>query len=93
MFGRAADTATLEGTLKTLMGYGNPNSNVTVIDLSGVPFEVLSITVSLISRILFEHGYHYKVLRSGEGKKVNNDAPILLVYEEYASEEGRLAKK
>ena len=55
---------------------------MTVIDLSGVPFEVLSITVSLISRILFEHGYHYKVLRSNAGEPINSDAPLLLVYEE-----------
>lgn len=82
LFGAAADTSTLEGTLKGLIGYGDKNSNVTVIDLSGVPFEVLSITVSLISRILFEHGYHYKVLRSKAGEPINSDAPILLVYEE-----------
>lgn len=82
LFGPAATDATLEGTLKALIGYGDTNSNVTVIDLSGVPFEVLSITVSLISRLLFEYGYYYKVLRSGAGEKVNNDAPILLVFEE-----------
>jgi len=82
LFGKAADTATLEGTLMSLIGYGSVQSNVTVIDLSGVPFEVLSITVSLISRILFEYGYQYKVMRSKTGEKINNDAPILLVYEE-----------
>ena len=82
LFGAAADTATLEGTLRSLIGYGENNSNITVIDLSGVPFEVLSITVSLISRILFEHGYYYKVLRSNKGEKINSDAPLLLVYEE-----------
>lgn len=82
LFGTGADTATLEGTLQSLLGYGAKKSNVTVIDLSGVPFEVLSITVSLISRILFEYGYYYKVLRSGAGEKINNDVPILLVYEE-----------
>jgi DNA helicase HerA-like ATPase len=82
LFGASADTATLEGTLKSLIGYGAKNSNVTVIDLSGVPFEVLSITVSLISRILFEHGYYYKVLRGNAGEPINSDAPILLVYEE-----------
>lgn len=82
LFGSAAETATLEGTLKSLLGYSEKNCNVTVIDLSGVPFEVLSITVSLISRILFEHGYYYKVLRSRLGEKINSDAPILLVYEE-----------
>lgn len=82
LFGKAADTETLEGTLMSLIGYGAAQSNVTVIDLSGVPFEVLSITVSLISRILFEYGYYYKVMRSKAGEKINNDAPILLVYEE-----------
>jgi hypothetical protein len=52
--------------------------------LSGVPFEVLSITVSLISRILFEYGYFYKRLRNSKNptEKVNNDIPLLLVYEE-----------
>lgn len=82
LFGAAAETATLEGTLKGLLGYNEAGANVTVIDLSGVPFEVLSITVSLISRIVFEHGYYYKILRSKAGEAINSDAPILLVYEE-----------
>jgi DNA helicase HerA-like ATPase len=82
LFGPAADTATLEGTLKSLLGYGNKKSNVTIVDLSGVPFEVLSITVSLISRILFEYGYYYKVMRTKADEPINNDAPLLLVYEE-----------
>lgn len=82
LFGPAADTATLEGTLKSLIGYGEKQSNVTIIDLSGVPFEVLSITVSLISRIFFEYGYHYKVMRTQTNETINTDAPLLLVYEE-----------
>lgn len=73
---------TLEKVLASLIGYGEDKSNVTVIDLSGVPFEVLSITVSLISRLLFEYGYYYKVLRGKNGEAYNNDAPLLLVYEE-----------
>ncbi|PLC50834.1 Bipolar DNA helicase [Pollutimonas subterranea] len=82
LFGPTADTATLEGTLMSLLGYGDTSSNVTIVDLSGVPFEVLSITVSLISRILFEYGYHYKVMRTNANESINNDAPLLLVYEE-----------
>ncbi|WP_386083351.1 anti-phage-associated helicase HerA [Vreelandella sp. F11] len=82
LFGNTSEEATLESTLKSLLGYCEEKSNVTIIDLSGVPFEVLSITVSLISRILFEHGYYYKVLRSNAGEAINNDAPILLAYEE-----------
>ncbi|KAA6345603.1 hypothetical protein EZS27_006868 [termite gut metagenome] len=67
------------------MGYNNDKkSNVTIIDLSGVPFEVLSITVSLISRIIFEYGYFYKRTRCAKdiNEKINNDIPILLVFEE-----------
>lgn len=82
LFGATAAASTLADTLKNLIGYGTKNSNVTVIDLSGVPFEVLSITVSLISRLLFEYGYYYKVLRSNSDEPINSDAPLLLVYEE-----------
>lgn len=85
LLGERAKNITFEDTLRSLLGYTKQKeSNITVIDLSGVPFEVLSITVSLISRIIFEYGYYYKRLRSkGETtKSINNDAPILLVYEE-----------
>jgi hypothetical protein len=71
-----------------LLGYSvEGKSNVTVIDLSGVPFEVLSITVSLISRLIFEYGYIYKRLRCAKdpNERINNDVPILLVYEEALS--------
>jgi energy-coupling factor transporter ATP-binding protein EcfA2 len=83
--GERSKTITFEQTLETLLGYSAENkSNVTVIDLSGVPFEVLSITVSLISRLIFEYGYIYKRLRCAKdpNEKINNDVPILLVYEE-----------
>ncbi len=83
--GERSKTITFEQTLEALLGYSTTNrSNVTVIDLSGVPFEVLSITVSLISRLIFEYGYIYKRLRCANdpSEKINNDVPILLVYEE-----------
>ena len=75
---------TFEETLKQLIGYGENKSNISIIDLSGVPFDVLSITVSLISRILFEYGYYYKRFRytQNPNEKLNNDVPLLLVYEE-----------
>lgn len=85
LFGAASKTITFEETLKNLIGYKDgKNSNVTILDLSGIPFEVLSITVSLISRMVFEYGYFYKRLRNFEhpDEKINNDIPILLVYEE-----------
>lgn len=84
LLGDEARDTTFEDVLKTLIGYGEKNTNVTIIDLSGVPFDVLSITVSLISRVLFEYGYYYKRLRIAENKNDNeiNDVPLLLVYEE-----------
>ncbi|MGR7525712.1 ATP-binding protein [Klebsiella aerogenes] len=83
--GEKSMNITFEETLQNLLGYSSKSeSNVTVIDLSGVPFEVLSITVSLISRLIFEYGYIYKRMRCARNpnEKINNDIPILLVYEE-----------
>ena len=83
--GEKSKSITFENTLEILLGYSaEGKSNVTVIDLSGVPFEVLSITVSLISRLIFEYGYIYKRLRCAKdpNERINNDVPILLVYEE-----------
>ena len=58
--GDKSKNITFEETLQSLLGFTpNKESNITVIDLSGVPFEVLSITVSLISRLVFEYGYIY----------------------------------
>lgn len=85
LLGSNSKKITFEETLHQLIGYQKDNnSNVTIIDLSGVPFEVLSITVSLISRMIFEYGYFYKRYRNSTNpnEKINNDIPILLVYEE-----------
>ena len=71
--------------LKNILGYSDENkSNVTIIDLSDVPFEVLTITVSVISRLIFDYGYFYKRHRFeiNAEEKINNDVPILMVYEE-----------
>ncbi len=75
LFGENSKNISFKDVLKEFTGYNN-KSNVTIIDLSGVPFEVLSITVSLISRILFDFSYY--------NKKLNNDTkiPLLLVFEE-----------
>lgn len=68
-----------EEVLRTFVGYKKENTaNVTIIDLSGIPFEVLSITVSLISRLLFEFAYHLKQISS----TMSTEVPLLLVYEE-----------
>ena len=54
LFGSKSKEISFEDTLKNLMGYvDSKKSNITIVDLSGIPFEVLSITVSLISRMIF----------------------------------------
>jgi hypothetical protein len=80
LLGNNSKSISFENAIKQFIGYKDANkSNVTVIDLSGVPFEVLSITVSLISRILFDYGYFYnKYLNDG----IDLETPLLLVYEE-----------
>ena len=82
LLGDKAKKITFEDTLKQFLGYGTTLSNVTILDLSGIPFDVLSISVSLISRILFEYGYYYKKVLEAESAACNNDIPLLLVYEE-----------
>jgi len=65
--------------LTQFLAYTEKNqANITIIDVSGVPFEVLSITVSLISRILFDYAYHTKK----KNAKSLNETPLLIVYEE-----------
>lgn len=79
LLGDESKNCAFEEALRTFVGYtGGSESNVTIIDLSGVPFEVLSITVSLISRLLFEFSYHLKQA----GGEVAGGVPLLLVYEE-----------
>ncbi|HID9395321.1 TPA: ATP-binding protein [Serratia marcescens] len=65
--------------IKQFIGYSN-KSNISIIDVSGVPFEVLSVTISLISRIIFDFCFHYSKTKHSIGEK--NDIPVLLVCEE-----------
>lgn len=68
-----------EEVLRQFISYKKDNeANITIIDLSGVPFDVLSITVSLISRILFDYAYIYKKTNPNS----TNETPLLIVYEE-----------
>lgn len=65
--------------LKQFLGYID-KANITIIDLSGIPFEVLSITVSLISRLVFDFAFHYSKLQHKDEKL--NDIPFMIVCEE-----------
>lgn len=77
LFGAKAAALTFEEVLQQFTGYKkSEEANVTILDLSGIPFEVLSITVSLITRILFDYSYYSRRIAS------KCDTPLLLVYEE-----------
>jgi uncharacterized protein len=79
LMGERTNSISFEETLRQFIGYViKKEANITVIDLSGVPFEVLSISVSLITRLIFEYGYYFKKIKGDNETKT----PILLVYEE-----------
>jgi len=79
LLGSEAEKMAFEDTLRSLLGYvKEKEANLTVVDLSGIPFEVLSITVSLMSRIFVDYGYYFKRQVSDESPRT----PLLLVYEE-----------
>lgn len=84
LLGEKSKEISFEETVKQFIGYAgvanSKNANVVIIDLGGIPFEVLSITVSLISRILFEYGYFYKKFLDANSQECQT--PLLLVYEE-----------
>lgn len=70
-------TEDLPDLLKQFLGYSDDKkSNITIIDLSGIPFEVLSLVVSLISRLVFDFCFHYKSIKN------DKEVPYLLVLEE-----------
>lgn len=80
LFGNQSRDISFEETVKQFIGFKTDNdANVTIINLGGIPFEVLSITVSLISRILFDFAFFLnKILKAG----AKTETPLLLLYEE-----------
>jgi DNA helicase HerA-like ATPase len=79
LLGINASKRTFEETIRHILGYRKGSeANITVVDLSGIPFEVLSISVSLMSRLLFDYGYYFK----REAERDAPRTPLFLVYEE-----------
>ena len=72
-------TSDFADVVRQFIGYLT-QSNVSIVDLSGIPFEVLSIVVSLISRMIFDFGFHYSKNRHVGGNV--SDIPIMVVCEE-----------
>jgi len=80
--GETLKTEDFKDILKQFLGHritaDEKDSNVVIVDLSGITFDVLNVAVSLISRLLFNFMYHAKQINIEE----EIDNPILLVYEE-----------
>ncbi|MFT5659917.1 MAG: DNA helicase HerA-like ATPase [Sulfurimonas sp.] len=72
-------TDDLKILVEQLLGYVDGNKNITIVDLSSLPFEVVSIVVSIVSRIVFDFAYYSTKNASGDSK---NETPFMLVYEE-----------
>ena len=82
LLGENVKETSLKATLNQLIGLDDRHqANITILDLSGVPYDVLNTTVSLVSRIIFEFGYYYKRMKRKIGEDTT-DFPILLVFEE-----------
>jgi DNA helicase HerA-like ATPase len=77
--GKPFKTDDFEEIMKQFLGYLT-KANVTILDLSGIPFEVLSITVSLVSRLIFDFCFHYSKMQ--HEKEILNDIPVMIVCEE-----------
>jgi len=72
-------TEDFDTILKQFLGYIE-KANVSIIDLSAIPFEVLSIVVSLLSRVIFDFAFHYSKIKHIQDSV--NDIPFMLVCEE-----------
>ncbi len=59
--------------IKLLTGRVHPRSNLTIIDLSGIPFEIVDITVAVLTRLLFEVNFW---------TPSRQRHPLLMVFEE-----------
>lgn len=77
--GTFLSTGDFADVVRQFIGYLT-RSNISIVDLSGIPFEVLSIVVSLISRMIFDFGFHYSKTRHAGGQV--SDVPIMVVCEE-----------
>lgn len=76
--GNEYKTEDVMALLQGITGYGDNKTNVTIVDLSGIPFEVLSVVVSLMTRLIFTFSFHLKKNRQAADREL----PFLLVYEE-----------
>ncbi len=72
--GQAERTSSLMNHLiKLLTGRVEPRCNLTIVDLSGIPFEIVDVTVAVLTRLLFDLNFW---------TPAHQRHPIVLAYEE-----------
>lgn len=73
----------LSNIIRQFIGYksnfDSKDKNITIIDLSGMPFEVINVLVALVSRLIFNFAFSRKKILD---RKENSEVPFLIVYEE-----------
>lgn len=73
MFNESFISDTMSEILSTILRIPNHHKPLTILDVSGVPSEIVNVLVSMISRLTFD----YSIWSRGESK-----VPVLLVCEE-----------
>jgi DNA helicase HerA-like ATPase len=59
--------------VKVILGRRDPRRNLTIVDMSGVPFDIVDIAVAVLTRLLFDYNFW---------SPPSQRHPTLLVYEE-----------
>jgi hypothetical protein len=73
MFNRALTADTMKQFLSRILSLGSNSRSIAIIDLSGVPSDIVSVVVALISRIVMDHAIW---------SRDDDHRPVLLVCEE-----------
>ncbi|HTY10476.1 MAG TPA: ATP-binding protein [Bacteroidota bacterium] len=66
------DSVAIKDVISKIFGLEN-KKQITVLDLSGVPFDIVNVIVSLLARMIFDFNFW---------NKSKSDFPVLLVFEE-----------
>jgi len=70
---RRTSSGTMSGLLRDFVGLGEPKAQITIIDLSSVPFDVRPVVTAQVGRLAFEFNYWNPKFK---------EFPLLLVCEE-----------
>lgn len=77
-------TEAMADFIKVLLGRREPRGNLTIVDLSGVPFDIVDITVAVLTRLLFDYNFW---------SPPSQRHPVLLVFEEAHNYIPRITKE